>query len=349
MKTLRGEWLALAIACLVVVTAPAHADDDAKKNEARALLQGGNKLRESGDLAGALGLYERAYATYPSGKILLNIGTTLRDLGRDADAANLYTRYLASSDAAPDRVKEVTKILADLDKKVGQLSISVDPADAEIAIGDGDFQPASQLPRWRAMPGAIKVRARKEGFEPGEIEVKVKKGKVSAVALQLNAIVVEKPVETVETPPPDEHPHLDVVKVTPARGGSKLGITARALIDGRGRGAAGAAGVLVRVADKVELQGALIFANPGDMVFGAYAAAHVELGTGTLRPRIVAGVPVIFDDGPRFSGRAAAGLAWFASPKFAVALELGAEYIFNPADDIDALQLTPTIGAEAHL
>src|SRR5205085_12511573 len=135
----------------------------------------------------------------------------------------------------------------------------------------------------------------------------------------------ETPVEThIEAPPPDEHPDLDIVKVAPARGGSKVGITARALIDGRGRGAAGAAGVLVRVADKVELQGALIFANPGEMVFGAYAAAHVELGSGTVRPRIVAGLPVIFDDGPRFSGRAAAGLAWFASPKFAVALELGA-------------------------
>lgn len=353
MKGRRAEWsraLALAIALLVPVASARADGDETKKNEARALLQGGNKLREGGDLAGALGLYERAYATYPSAKILLNIGTTLRDLGRNADAANVYARYLASPDAAADRVKEVTEILAEMDRTVGQLAITVEPGDAEIAIGDGDFQPATQLARWRAPPGTVKVRARKEGFEPGEIEVKVKKGKSSAVALRLDAIKVETPeVTPIETPPPDETPDLDVVVVAPARSTSKIGVTARALVDGRGRGAAGSAGALLRVADKLELQGAVIFANPGEMIFGAYAAAHLELGTGKVRPRIVAGVPVIFDDGPRFSGRAAAGLAWFPSPTFAVALELGAEYVFNPADDIDPLQLTPTLGAEAHL
>lgn len=344
---------ALAI-FLALPLATAYADDDAKKNEARALLQGGNKLRESGDLAGALGLYERAYATYPSAKILLNIGTTLRDLGRNADAANNYLRYLASTDAAPDRVKEVTKILAELDRKVGQLAITVEPAGAEVAVGAGDFIPVGELQRFRAEPGTVKVRARMEGFEPGEIDVKVKKGKTAAVALRLVAIKVETPVDTTPdpvhtTPDPIDTPTADIVKRIPAPRDSKLAVTARALIDGRGRGAAGSAGALVHVANRVDLHGAVIFANPGELTLGAYAAAHVELGNGAWRPRLVAGVPVVFNDGMRWSGRAAAGLAWFASPEFAIALEVGAEYVFNPADDIDAWQLTPTLGAEAHL
>jgi hypothetical protein len=351
----RGHWksslfFALA-AALAMPLASAHADDDASKNEARALLQGGNKLREGGDLAGALGLYERAYATYPSAKILLNIGTTLRDLGRSADAANVYARYLTAPDVAADRVKEVTKILGELDRSVGQLAITVQPGDAEIAIGDGPYQPASQLARWRASPGTVTVRARKEGFDPGQIDVKVRKGKTSAVALSLTAIRVDAPVDTtpVDTTPVDTGPGTDVHAVVTPRGASAIGLTARALIDGRGRGAAGSAGVLFRVTERVEIHGALIFANPGQVTAGAYLAAHVELGRGAVRPRVVAGAPVVFDDGPRVSGRAAAGLAWFASPSFAIALELGAEYVFNPADDIDAWQLTPTLGAEAHL
>jgi hypothetical protein len=353
MTSRRTRWsrvLALAIA-LATPAGAAHGDDDARKNEARALLQGGNKLREGGDLAGALGLYERAYATYPSAKILLNIGTTLRDLGRNADAANVYARYLTASDAAPERVKEVTKILADLDRTVGQLTITVQPGDAEIAIGDGAFMPAAQLARWRAPTGTVTVRARKDGFEPGEIAVKVRKGKTSAVALRLEATQPAAPVDTtpVDTTEPRDTPDAAVVAVVSPRRASKLGVTARALIDGRGRGAAGSAGALLRVADRVELHGAVIFARPGELTLGAYAAAHLELGTGTWRPRIVAGLPIIFDDGARVGGRAAAGIAWFASPTFAVALELGAEYVFNPADDIDALQFTPTVGAEAHL
>ncbi|HUQ08156.1 MAG TPA: hypothetical protein VM261_36930 [Kofleriaceae bacterium] len=344
--------LSLAFSLLLPTTlAHADADDDAKKNEARALLQGGNKLRETGDLPGALGLYERAYATYPSAKILLNIGTTLRDLERNADAANVYARYLVAPDVAADRVKEVTKILGELDRTVGQLAITVQPGDAEIAIGDGPYLPASQLARWRAAPGTVTVRARKDGFEPGQIDVKVKKGKTAAVALSLTAIEVDTPVDAgpVDTPPVGTTPDTDVHAVVTPHGDSKLGVTARALIDGRGRGAAGSAGALFRVSDRVEIHGALIFARPGELTVGAYIAAHVELGRGSVRPRIVAGVPVMFDDGPRASGRAAAGLAWFASPSFAVALELGAEYVFNPADDIDAWQLTPTLGAEAHL
>ncbi len=350
---MRPGALALALAVALAAPVTAHADDEVAKNEARALLQGGNKLREAGDLAGALGLYESAYATFPSAKILLNIGTTLRDLGRTAEAANVYARYLAAPDTAPERTKEVTKILADLAKGLGQLTITVEPADAELAIGNSAYLAASTLARWRVVPGSVTVRAKKDGFEPGETTVTVKKAKSAAVTLTLQAVVVAAPVTTLATSVapdavptgPDTGVRTSVTVATPSR----LGITARALVDGRGRGAAGSAGVLVRVDDRVALHVAAIFANPGELVLGGYVAAHVELGRGPWRPRVVVGLPVIFDDGTHVSGRGAAGVAWFASPRFAIALELGAEYMFNPADDIDAWQLTPTLGAEAHL
>ncbi len=349
---------ALAVALALLAPIAAHADDEAAKKEARALLQGGNKLREGGDLAGALALFESAYARYPSAKILINIGTTLRDLKREADAANVYARYLAAPDVGTDRVKEVQRILAELDRSLGQLTITIEPADAEVAIGGGPFVAAGLLPRWRVAPGVVTVRARKDGWEPSEATATVKKGKTAAVTVRLvkSAVVATAVIVPVvesggggSDGPVDTGPDAAVRTTVVPAPASRIGITARALVDGRGRGAAGAAGALVRVHDRVELQAAAIFARPGELTVGAYAAAHVELGDGAWRPRLVAGLPVIFDDGPRFSGRAAAGLAWFPSARFAVVIELGGEFALNPAADIDAWQLTPTIGAEAHL
>lgn len=342
-----------ALAALAFTAAhSAHADDETAKNEARALLQGGNKLLEKGDRAGALALFESAYAKFPSPLILINIGTTLRELDREPEAANAYARFVAAPGDFTDRVPKIKKLLAELDRSLGTLEITVDPADAEVSIGGAPFAPATLLPAWRARPGDVVVRARKDGFEPAEQTVDVRRGKSLAVSLTLKPTAAAAPTPPPVTPVPveiDDGSNTEVgARVEPART-ARLGFTARALIDGRGRGAAGSAGALVRVHDRVELVGAAIFANPGELTLGAYAAAHLELGRGAWRPRAVVGMPLIFDDGPRVSGRAAVGVGWYPAPRFAVVVELGGEYGFNPADDIDAFQFTPIVGAEAHL
>jgi hypothetical protein len=339
-------------AALAFAPSPARADDETAKNEARALLQGGNKLLEKGDRGGALALFTSAYAKFPSPLILINIGTTLRELDRPAEAANAYARFVAAPGEFTDRLPRIKKLLAELDRTLGQIVLTIEPTDAEVSFADAPVVVASDLPRWRVPPGSVVVRAQKDGWEPLEITVTVpKRGKAVAVTLQLS-----------KTPLPDEPPTLTDTLDAGERDGAtdlrahidytpppRYGVTARALVDGRGRGAAGSAGALVRVHDRVELIGAAIFANPGELTLGAYAGAHVELGRGTWRPRLVAGLPVIFDDGPRVSGRAALGLGWYAAARFAVVVELGGEYGFNPAGDIETWQLTPTFGAEAHL
>jgi hypothetical protein len=344
--------LALALAAL---TAPAaHADDDVARNEARALLQGGNKLLEKGDRAGALALFESAYARFPSPLILINIGTTLRDLDRPAEAANAYARFIAAPGEYTDRLPRIKKLLAELDRGVAQIVVESDPPDAEIAFGDSEsYVLISTLPKWRVpYGGATRVRVRKTGYKPTDTTVTPRKGALTVLQVRMEAL----PPEPVAPPTPTpiagddgDDGSTDLGARTSAGSGARFGVTGRALIDGRGRGAAGSAGALVRVHRRVELIGAAIFARPGELTLGAYAGAHVELLDGNWRPRVVAGVPVIFDDGPRVSGRAALGLGWYAMPRFAIVLEVGGEYGFNPAGDIDTWQLTPTLGAEAHL
>src|SRR5262247_2293943 len=78
---------------------------DPSKMDAKALMQTGVRLLEAKDYLGALAIFKDAYARFPSAKILLNIGTTLKLLDRKAEAANTYQRYLDSADA--DATKKI--------------------------------------------------------------------------------------------------------------------------------------------------------------------------------------------------------------------------------------------------
>src|SRR5262249_55769971 len=91
------------------------------KVDAKALVQSGVKLLEAKDYLGALAIFKDAYVRFPSAKILINIGTTLKLLDRKAEAANAYQRYLDSPDADANRKPQVAAELAALDKSVGRL------------------------------------------------------------------------------------------------------------------------------------------------------------------------------------------------------------------------------------
>src|SRR6188472_1581404 len=96
--------LVLVLAPVLASAQPANVGD---RGDAKALVQTGVRLLDAKDYLGALATFKEAYSRYPSAKILLNIGTTLRLLGRDAEAANTYQRYLESKDADTARSIEV--------------------------------------------------------------------------------------------------------------------------------------------------------------------------------------------------------------------------------------------------
>src|SRR6476661_6561881 len=104
------------------------------KVDAKSLMQSGVRLLEAKDYLGALAVFKDAYARFPSAKILLNIGTTLKLLDRRAEAANTYQRYIDSADADTTKKIQVGAELQELDKAVGLLEISVTPDDAELQI-----------------------------------------------------------------------------------------------------------------------------------------------------------------------------------------------------------------------
>ena len=335
--------LLLALAALAASPTPSRADDESARLEARALVREGNRLLDQRDAAGALSLFNAAYAKFPSGKILVSIGSAEKELGHTAAAANAYARYLASGDDDAARVKEVKKLLAGLDRDLGRMAIAVTPADAEMQLADGSWVPIAALAEWRAEPGETIVRARRAGYTTAETRATVVKGQVVPVPIAL-AAAPAPPTDVVMTPPSHElvTPVAPVPVATSVDG--RFGVAGKVVVDGKGRGAAGVVGAVVGLGPISVDLAAIV--GP---TYGAYGGLRLALTRTRLRPVVGAGVPVFFDDGARIGARAAGGIEWRTGARLRVSLEVGAEYLFTRGDGIDRWLFAPALSAEARL
>jgi len=330
-------------ALLALVPARARADD---KDEARALVQTGVSLLNKKDYRGALSVFKDAYTKYRSAKILLNIGTTLKALGRDNEAANTYQAYLDASDTDPSRKGVIDALLADLDKKLARIALTVLPADAEVQINLGDWMPAAEAHLLRVAPGSFAVKARKPGFAPAE-----RRGD-AAIGTR-----VDVSIHLIEEPPEEDLTVVDANTTTatpvitapaeplPERARARLGATVGVHIDPANKGAAATVGAVFAVIPRVEVNAAALL-GPNQ---GGYLGATIYVLTGTWRPTVTVGAPMFFSHGARVSARGAAGLEVVASRHLSLVAEVGVERALNPEPDIDKWSFIPSIAVHGRL
>ncbi len=343
------------LAGLCTLTTPAAAQPqpdapaDANKGDAKELMQLGVKLLSSKDYLGALAVFKDAYSRFPSPKILLNIGTTLKLLDRNAEAVNTYQRYLDSPDADQARRPEVTAEMERLDRKLGRLEITA-PAEAEIQIDDQDWAPAPSARLYRVAPGSYTLRARRDGYQPFEQTGTMEVGQSVAVTIEL--AVIPKAVSQVFVPVPASERFDDEPALAPEPR-SRLGLLARGHFDVDG-GAATFIGGTFDVTRQLRASAAAII-GPN---FGGYVAAHFAFLTGTIQPIVAVGMPIFFNDGARVAIRGAAGVEIVANSHFSFLVELGVEHLFNPQPmvefggmlrSINSTSLIPAFGVTARL
>jgi hypothetical protein len=335
--------LSTSFGLVVGLVASAHAqvpaptplpETDSEKGEAKELVQLGVKLVKSKDLLGALAVFKDAHKRFPSAKILLNIGTTLRLLDRNAEAANAYQRYLDSSPADDPRRAEVEAEITRLDQGVGKLAITA-PPEAEIRVGNEDWVPSTVGKVYRVAPGPYVLQARRKGFKPFESKGEMTLGQSIPVTVTLD----EEP-KAVAAPVYIEVP-VEQRKEEPR---SRIGALALGHFDVRG-GAAAFVGAVFDATERVQANAAVI-AGPN---FGAYVGAHFAFMTGTLRPIVAAGVPIFFNDGARVALRGAAGLEIVANRHFAVIIEVGVEHLLNPQEMVEFGGALRTINSTAFI
>lgn len=137
-------------------------DNPATRPLAQALMTEGVRQLRARAFDQALANFLEAYAKFPSPKILLNIASTLHDMGRLADAANTYQRYLTDPATGIERVTEVKDLLIKLDEQLTILTVRVSPHGSEISLDGGPFIPVGSTLVTRVRSGLHLVRIRKD-------------------------------------------------------------------------------------------------------------------------------------------------------------------------------------------
>lgn len=348
--------------------APAAAGDaPAAKVDAKALVQSGVKLLKQKDYLGALAVFRDAYQRFPSVKLLLNIGTTLKLLGRSAEAANAYQRYLDDPEADPARVSEVGDVLATLDRVLGRISLSAAAPSApsaptapslssapsgeppvEVSINRGEWQPLAQARLVRVDPGAYVVAARAEGYAPVEQRGQIGAGESAELRLTL-ALLPRPAARGGDLDDGDDGDASGAgslrARAQAERGRSRLGLMLRGHFHLSPAGAAALVGPTVDLTDRLEVNAGVLLGR----YRGGYLGGSFAVLPGRFRPLAAAGLLIVADEGARFAARGAVGLEVVVSPNLSVFAELGGEHLFNPPMTVFENAFVPSAGVFGRL
>ncbi len=211
-------WLAssAAVVCLAIAPGPALAvapgpsaapvssakvaAKPADKAAAKKLLAQGNQLVGEGDYLGALEKFRAAYDKFPSPKILLNIGTTLRQLGRNVEAADVYQKYIQDPEHDAAREKDVERVLGEIDAVVGHILVTVDDPAATLRLDGKQIDPFTKGESRRVEPGEHTLTAEKPGAATVVQSILVKPRQEHLVNLRFAPVApkVETPVNTTQ-------------------------------------------------------------------------------------------------------------------------------------------------------
>ena len=126
----------LPVLAILLWIAPSPGETQDRYRAARILFEEGNTLAAGQDYKGALKKYQEARAIFPSPKIDVNIGTTLRALGYPARAAEHFAVFLRRADPRTDQkmVRAVRATLDELLKEVGSVTLKCRIAGAAVAV-----------------------------------------------------------------------------------------------------------------------------------------------------------------------------------------------------------------------
>src|SRR4051812_23010523 len=114
---------------------------------ARQHFTQGTKLYKDGDFDAALVQFERAYEVKPNYKVLYNIGQAYFQLRQYVEARDAMDRYIreGGNQVDAERLAQVNKDIADLQKRIARVRISVNVEGASVLV-DGKKQGVTPLP-----------------------------------------------------------------------------------------------------------------------------------------------------------------------------------------------------------
>jgi len=352
-----------------------HVDDDKARAQAQALLIEGVHRLAVQAYDQALANFLDAYHRFPSPRILMTIASTLREMGRIADVANTYQRYLDDPATGAGTVAEVKGLLRKLDEQLAILVVHVSPPGSDLSIDGGPFVTVGSSLQLRVRPGTHAIRIRR-GTELDQIDITTFEAETKDVTATLPITPAPSPTRSApehvagwlldrsyatedgngrERHVIDTTSGLEVKSYVPrfkledeappgeisADESISSGVVALARIDGNHwRGFAGGLGLAYAASNPVELE----LAGLKSDVWGAYLGVRYRFLTGMFRPYVAAGLPMFFFDDDNsashvaIGGRAAGGLELEITGHLSVQADLGVEHFFNVGDVVYKMQ-----------
>ncbi len=238
--------LALVVSFGLASPCVTSAQSTTENAEARVYFEEGNRLyQQANRSAGAQreALLRRALEAYVdslqivrSRNALFNAAIVLGELGRNDEAFNYFSEYLAIETLSQADREEATRRRDALRSKVAVLQVTTEPAGALVWVDRKDLAPRGQTPIELALrAGEHRMFFEKEGYEAVERAVEIVLGQTVVLELPLTALPepVEPEPKPIAPPPPEPRLRLRNAAIgtaasTLATAGVALGLSLRA-------------------------------------------------------------------------------------------------------------------------
>ncbi|NNE17302.1 MAG: PEGA domain-containing protein [Myxococcales bacterium] len=208
--------LTVLAALLLASPAATVAQSSSENAEARVYFEEGNRLFEQANhartaqrtelLQRSLGAYVDSLRIVRSRNALFNAAIVLGELGRNDEAFNYFSEYLAIEGLTEADRENASARRDALRTEVAVLQVTSEPEGALLWVDRKDLAPRGETPIELALPpGEHRAFVEKEGFEPVERTQTMVRGVTTALALALVPAVVE-PIAPFPEPAPEPLP-----------------------------------------------------------------------------------------------------------------------------------------------
>jgi hypothetical protein len=188
----------VAVALVLALASPAvarAAPSAADRESARVAFTAANKLRDAGDVRGALEKYKAAYALAPTPVTALEVGRAEKDLGQLVEAREvlLHVESMPASSAESPKARaarrEAAALAAKIAQRIPKLVLSVvGPAGAAAITVDGATIPREALSVPRSLDPGIHVVLAVAGGRTVQRSVELREGETREVSLDVTSL-----------------------------------------------------------------------------------------------------------------------------------------------------------------
>jgi len=339
VKRCRAAWVCAAL--LLFGSRRLRAAPDDREQEARVHFERGLKHLDAREYERALDEFRAAYELWQNPKILLNVGTVLRELGREAAAANAYARFVRDPSADPARLPEINRLLEELDRRVGRLDIRKADDVTRVLIDGQPLAAWENAAAVRVAPGSHQVTGERRAAAPIVANVRVSAQESISVELRAESPADVRPPPSAKIEQRDETGRAATATMRTSHAG-QFGVFVRGDIDGKGRGFVIAPGASFGAGDWVEISAAALIGRDK----GAWVGTHVFLSRSELKPTLLFGAPMFFVAGARPGVQGGVGVTWDPSQAISVSAAAAVAHFFAPPPGYDATVFVPSLGLQ---